>query len=164
MIYVDFRASADKLLSHSFFRSCRKPSYLVEVVVKLLPPVSERPHLGSLCVVQNVVNNNLESAESEALEDSAQSWDFNTDENTLLSEEKIQFKGDTKQSDQESHRFAAKKSRFVVLNEVANDSGLNCLTNENEQNGSCINPNFEVRKGRFCVVDYEGLPNSLQFC
>ena len=42
------RPSAEKLLAHPFFKSAKKPQYLVGTLLQCLTPLTERSHLSSL--------------------------------------------------------------------------------------------------------------------
>ncbi|KAM0786334.1 hypothetical protein ACM66B_001807 [Microbotryomycetes sp. NB124-2] len=57
------RPSADKLLRHSFFRHARKPGFLVESILKGLPPLEQRQ-----------TRRRMQSASAD---ESIGSWDFN---------------------------------------------------------------------------------------
>ena len=41
------RPSAEKLLAHAFFKSAKKPQYLVTTLLQGLTPITERKHLNS---------------------------------------------------------------------------------------------------------------------
>lgn len=56
------RPSAEKLMQHVFFRSSKKPQFLVDSILKDLPPVTERNHQGP--------------QQLSKVDMSAQSWDF----------------------------------------------------------------------------------------
>ncbi|KAK4050270.1 hypothetical protein OIV83_003591 [Microbotryomycetes sp. JL201] len=57
------RPSADKLLRHSFFRHARKPSFLVDSILKDLPPLEQRQ--------------TRRRKQSASADESIGSWDFN---------------------------------------------------------------------------------------
>jgi hypothetical protein len=41
-----FSLSAEKLLQHPFFKHAKKRGFLVDTIVKNLPPLADRPHRG----------------------------------------------------------------------------------------------------------------------
>ena len=82
-LFNHLRPSAEKLLHHSFFRQARKPSYLVEAILKDLPPLEQRQTRREYTVESLFIQTRSDTLlpagrkPSASADESIGSWDFN---------------------------------------------------------------------------------------
>ncbi|KAI8904735.1 kinase-like domain-containing protein [Gorgonomyces haynaldii] len=131
------RPTCEKLLQHSFFKSAKKPEYLVKNMLEGLPFITERQH-------REAPQENQDSVRT------GEEWDFE-DAGEKKEDSKVSFEMPSSESPVEMKppSIPAKKSRFVVNGEKEPPNRENSTSSVNSNTVS----SNEVRKGRFSVLE-----------
>lgn len=140
------RPSAEKLLTHPFFKQAKKIQYLVQSVLNNLPPVTERSHL-------------KRKAEQPSEDKQSETWDFSSNEDTVRTQKsgKVGFGNITIINDEEA--AALERQRRMRSGASGTSAGVDTgSTSEGTETSS-------HKPSRFIVdpedQDYTSSPGSL---
>ena len=140
------RYSPESLLKHSFIKSAKKPSYLVENLICRVPPIHLR--------ARNLKDGQFEEMEKVFSNNHVPLWtfdDYPTDKCEEFEEPKVLTSG----------LRSIKKGRFLILDKDKMDGSEKILSQEENQDGSSgmnsPNPSDlkggNPRKGRFSIIE-----------